>query len=74
MSPCSSSSRKLPYSDGRAAPGMAEGELEAFILEFLNSREGLKRNCAFVKIADPKIRKSVVDLVRALSAGGNSTS
>jgi transcriptional regulator with XRE-family HTH domain len=47
--------------------GMAEPNAEAFILEFLNSREGLELNRAFVKIADPKIRKSVVDLVRALS-------
>ena len=41
---------------------------EGFILEFLNSREGLELNRAFVKIADPKVRKSVVDLVRALSS------
>lgn len=51
------------------APGMAEPDSEAFILEFLNSREGLELNRAFVKIGDAKVRKSVVDLVRALSAG-----
>ena len=56
--------------DGSPARGMAESE--AFILEFLNSREGLELNRAFVKIADPKVRKSVVDLVRALSASGSS--
>ena len=54
--------------DGTAARGMAEPDSEAFILEFLNSREGLELNRAFVKIGDPKVRKSVVDLVRALSA------
>ena len=48
--------------------GMAEPDSEAFILEFLNSREGLELNRAFVKIGDAKVRKSVVDLVRALSA------
>ena len=48
--------------------GMAEPESEAFILEFLNSREGLELNRAFVKISDAKVR-SIVDLVRALSAG-----
>lgn len=59
--------------DSGPARGMAEAESEAFILEFLNSREGLELNRAFVKIADPKVRKSVVDLVRALSASsGNS--
>jgi transcriptional regulator with XRE-family HTH domain len=59
---------EAPHSDGRAATGLAEPDSEAFILEFLNSREGLELNRAFVKIADPKVRKSVVDLVRALSA------
>lgn len=49
-------------------PGMAEPESETFIIEFLNSREGLELNRAFSKISDAKIRKSVVDLVRALSS------
>ncbi len=57
---------------GTAGRGMAEPDSEAFILEFLNSREGLELNRAFVKIADPKVRKSVVDLVRALSASNGS--
>ena len=60
---------EAPYAGDASAPrGMAEPDSEAFILEFLNSREGLELNRAFVKIADPKVRKSVVDLVRALSA------
>ncbi len=57
---------------GTAARGLAEPDSEAFILEFLNSREGLELNRAFVKIADPKVRKSVVDLVRALSVSNGS--
>lgn len=63
---------EAPHVDGRRAPGMAEADSEAFILEFLNSREGLELNRAFVKIADPKVRKSVVDLVRALSASSDN--
>jgi transcriptional regulator with XRE-family HTH domain len=59
--------------DGNPVRGMAEPDSEAFILEFLNSREGLELNRAFVKIADPKVRKSVVDLVRALSSGANGS-
>jgi transcriptional regulator with XRE-family HTH domain len=60
---------EAPYAgDGSKAPGMAEGDSETFILEFLNSREGLELNRAFVKIGDAKVRKSVVDLVRALSS------
>jgi transcriptional regulator with XRE-family HTH domain len=58
---------EAPLADVRSPQGMAEADSEAFILEFLNSREGLELNRAFVKIADPKVRKSVVDLVRALS-------
>lgn len=58
---------------GNPARGMAEADSETFILEFLNSREGLELNRAFVKIADPKVRKSVVDLVRALSASGGTS-
>jgi transcriptional regulator with XRE-family HTH domain len=65
---------EAPYAgDGIRAPGLAESDSETFILEFLNSREGLELNRAFVKIGDAKVRKSVVDLVRALSSG-NSTS
>jgi len=54
--------------NGKQPQGMAEPESEAFILEFLNSREGLELNRAFVKIGDAKVRKTIVDLVRALSS------
>ena len=59
---------EAPGIEGQSAtPGMAEPKSEAFILEFLNTREGLELNRSFAKIADAKVRKSVVDLVRALS-------
>lgn len=65
---------EAPYAgDASKAPGLAEPDSEAFILEFLNSREGLELNRAFVKIGDAKVRKSVVDLVRALSAGSRTS-
>jgi transcriptional regulator with XRE-family HTH domain len=65
---------EAPYvGEPGSAPGMAEPDSEAFILEFLNSREGLELNRAFVKIGDAKVRKSVVDLVRALSASTGSS-
>lgn len=50
-----------------ASPGFAESKTEAFLLDFLNSRDGLELNRAFVKITDPRVRKRVVELVRALS-------
>ena len=59
--------------DGAPVRGLAEPDSEAFILEFLNSREGLELNRAFVKIGDAKVRKSVVDLVRALSANSSAS-
>jgi transcriptional regulator with XRE-family HTH domain len=58
---------------GSQVRGMAEPHSEAFILEFLNSREGLELNRAFVKIGDAKVRKSIVDLVRALGASGRTS-
>ncbi len=64
---------EAPHADGGPARGMAEADSETFILEFLNSREGLELNRAFVKIANSKVRKSVVDLVRALSASESSS-
>lgn len=64
---------EAPYvGEPGSVPGMAESDSEAFILEFLNSREGLELNRAFVKIGDAKVRKSVVDLVRALSASNGA--
>ena len=64
---------EAPHADGGPGRGMAEADSETFILEFLNSREGLELNRAFVKIANSKVRKSVVDLVRALSASESSS-
>ncbi len=47
--------------------GLHEPEQESYLLDFLNSREGLDLNRAFAKITDPKVRRRVIDLVRALS-------
>ena len=64
---------EAPHAEAGTSRGMAEADSETFILEFLNSREGLELNRAFVKIANSKVRKSVVDLVRALSASESSS-
>ncbi len=52
--------------DNPSMPGLSEPESETFILEFLNTREGLELNRAFTKISSARVRKSVVDLVRAI--------
>lgn len=53
--------------DASSRAGFSESKTEAYLLDFLNSRDGLELNKAFVKITDPKVRKRVVELVRALS-------
>ncbi len=45
----------------------ADRQAESYIVEFLNSRDGLELNKAFVRIADAKVRRSIVDLVRSLA-------
>jgi transcriptional regulator with XRE-family HTH domain len=52
--------------DSQVAPGFAERPTETYVIEFLSTREGLELNKAFVKITDPRVRRSVVELVRAL--------
>jgi transcriptional regulator with XRE-family HTH domain len=51
----------------QAMHGLHEPEQEGYLLDFLNSREGLDLNKAFAKIHDAKVRRRVIDLVRALS-------
>jgi len=53
--------------DAAARGGFAEEAAEGFVVDFLASKEGIDLNRAFVRIADPKVRRSVVDLVRALA-------
>ncbi len=49
------------------AAGFAEPQSETYVMDFLDSREGVELNRAFVRIRDPKIRKSIVDMVRAMA-------
>lgn len=53
--------------DAPMASGFAERPAESYVIEFLSTREGLELNKAFVKISDPRVRRSVVELVRSLS-------
>jgi transcriptional regulator with XRE-family HTH domain len=55
-----------PPADGSKGNGFAEPDTETFLYEFLNTRDGLELNRAFVKITDAQVRRSVVDLVRSL--------
>ena len=48
--------------------GMAEGRSASFVFDFVNSGEGLQLNRAFARISDPKIRRKIIELVKALAA------
>lgn len=47
--------------------GFGEQPSESYVVDFLSSREGLELNKAFVRITDPKVRRAVVEMVRALA-------
>ena len=51
------------------ALGMAERPSASYVVDFLSSSEGIQLNKAFIRIKDAKIRRKVIELVRAL--GGN---
>lgn len=53
-------------SDGNVA-GFAESRSESYVVDFISSAEGLQLNKAFLKIHDPRVRRKVVELVRALA-------
>jgi transcriptional regulator with XRE-family HTH domain len=52
--------------------GMAEASSSNYVVDFLSSSEGLQLNRAFVKIGDAKVRRKIVDLVKALAAEADS--
>ena len=54
-------------SQATATPGFGERGADSHVFEFLSSREGLELNRAFSRISDPKVRRSVLDLVRSLA-------
>lgn len=57
-----------PGMDLGAAKGLAEDASGTYVVDFLNTAEGLQLNRAFVKIADAKVRRKMLDLIKALAA------
>ena len=53
--------------ESHGIPGFAETKSQDFVLEFLNSREGLELNRAFVKIQDPQVRRRLIELIRSMA-------
>jgi transcriptional regulator with XRE-family HTH domain len=54
-------------SDAVANAGFAERPAESYVVDFLSSRDGLELNKAFVRIEDPNVRRSIIDLVRSIA-------
>ena len=54
-------------SDPSATGGASAGGAEQFVHEFLMTPEGLELAAAFPKIARPRLRRRILDLVRALA-------
>lgn len=52
--------------DTSLAPGFEDKPAETYVIEFLSTREGMDLNKAFVKITDQRVRRAIVELVRAL--------
>ncbi|HEV7253230.1 MAG TPA: helix-turn-helix transcriptional regulator [Mesorhizobium sp.] len=54
-------------SSNAAQAGFAEGDQAAYAVEPVGSAEGLQLHRAFMRISNPKIRRRVIDLVKALA-------
>ena len=60
---------------GDAGEGGTEGLSEnssTYVVNFLSSSEGLQLNRSFVKISDPKVRRRIIDLVKAIAADSDT--
>jgi transcriptional regulator with XRE-family HTH domain len=58
----------LPGEQAAASSGFAEDPSAASALEFCTSAEGLQLNRAFVRISDLKVRRKIIELVKALAS------
>ena len=54
---------------GEPAPegGFRENQAASYVADFLSTSEGLALNRAFIRIRDTKVRRKIVDLVRAVA-------
>lgn len=56
-----------PGSENANGEGFAETNSTNYVVDFLSSSDGLQLNRAFVKIEDPKVRRKLVELAKALA-------
>jgi transcriptional regulator with XRE-family HTH domain len=56
-----------PEGSGEQPTGIAGPKSNHYALDFLSSAEGLRLNKAFIRIKDTNVRRTIIDLVRALA-------
>ena len=59
---------------GAASLGFSEDPGNTYVVDFLSTAEGLQLNRAFSQIKDPKLRKTVLDLVERIANTSEATS
>lgn len=62
----------IQIEDRAHSGGLAEAEPANFDLDMLSTAEGVQLNSAFFSIRDPKVRKRVLELVKALGDTGGA--
>jgi len=60
-----------PGGQSGAAQGLAEESPTSFVVDFLNSAEGIQLNRAFARISNPVVRRKMIDLVKAIAGDTN---
>lgn len=58
-----------PGSGEAGQGGFAEENDATYVVDFLNSNEGVQLTRAFTRISDPKVRRKIIDLVKSLADG-----
>ncbi|GGA89606.1 putative HTH-type transcriptional regulator R00410 [Brucella endophytica] len=56
-----------PGSNPNPGAGGFEDKEATYVVDFLNSNEGVQLTRSFTKISDPKIRRKIIDLVKSLA-------
>ena len=56
-----------PGQEQREDQGFSDNSATTFVVDFINSAEGLQLNRAFAKISDAKVRRRIIDLVKSLA-------
>lgn len=68
-------SMSAAVSGHHAAGGFADKPGDTYVADFLSNRDSVELNKAFARITDPRIRRSIVDMVRSIAGDdGPSTS